>query len=285
MCARPQLKRPAPLDMLGARPNKAPRCFTPATSLHESAPPAAQTSCASVDAQPDAAELAAFMELESRTQFSSLFACNETRSAFAATAEHIVRWLAGKERRRERYTEAHFEMRSLADWFLFEARKHEMGMTLSTLHASPTATERIKAASDVADDVYNAIVEMAASDPEHSRAPLEAHDLNTPMRDLSSPANLRPANAQTARDHEKENEEIMCDDFEELLSWFEESVECETEASKKKHMHVGLDGADRANSELRCEGDVNISGAHLNIGLECARRGGLFGSLWAVPCQ
>ena len=210
--------------MLGARPKTARRCHAPTTTLQDTVPSTAEVSCASIDAQPDAAELAAFMVLESRTQFSSLFACNETRSAFTATAEQIVRWLAGKERRHERYTEAHFEMRSLADWFLFEARKHEMSVTLSALHASPTATERIKAASDVADDVYNAIVETAGSDPEHSCKPLEVHDLNTPTCDLSSPASPQHGNAQRAGKHEKENEESMCDNFEELLSWFEESA-------------------------------------------------------------
>jgi hypothetical protein len=115
-------------------------------------------------------ELAEFMALEPCVECSSVFACDQTRASFTDTADKVVRWLKRRESRREQYTEMHFEMRAFADWFLFEVQQHEAKMCLSAVPISGAANT----ASDVADEVYNAIIAMELSQSQNLRTPLQA---------------------------------------------------------------------------------------------------------------
>jgi hypothetical protein len=67
---------------------------------------------------PSDADLASFRRLITGSNVSArgLFTNPTVRMDLLGVAEHIVEWCASIERRRERYTEDHFELRSMADW-------------------------------------------------------------------------------------------------------------------------------------------------------------------------
>ena len=65
---------------------------------------------------PSDADLERFRRLTTGSNISGLFAEPSIRMDLLGVAERIVEWCALIERRRERYTEDHFELRSMADW-------------------------------------------------------------------------------------------------------------------------------------------------------------------------
>lgn len=99
---------------------------------------------------PSDADLERFRRLTTGSNISGLFADSTIRMDLNGVAERIVEWCALIERRRERYTEDHFELRSMADWFIFESQKLEMIDRLKTsppLSPSRTTTPVGKATS------------------------------------------------------------------------------------------------------------------------------------------
>jgi hypothetical protein len=174
--------------------------------------------------EPDASEVSEFMGLESRPlkEISAILNCQKSRAIYSTLAQRIVRWLTSRERKKEPYTESHFQLRAVADWFLFEVRQFEVKMRLPELCDAVSSTAAAaKTASDVADEVYDAIIELSTSKPTASHPALRPLQ-RAPMKDVQNASSV--CRVPCPEDKNCTDQFDSKTGFEELLAWFEDAT-------------------------------------------------------------